>query len=253
MASNSIRLRFGLGALPLQLEKLKQNNPDGWGLGWIRDGRALVDKRALPVTGAPIEQESWLEGEGTQFIGHIRRGTRGGRTQKNSHPFVHADWLFAHSGHLFPKLEAALRRRLGSVELASETDSEVLFRWLLKNHLPEMAAHEWFQQALKPLVEDGEFSSLNFILAHEAAFYAFRLCTRSTSFYSLYHQRWATGTPLLADSAETFTRIECQGLEQSDAVLVCSETLDDGGWTALAQGELLTVSVTLATETCKLF
>jgi len=253
VAAKNIRVRFGLGSLTKQSELLKQINPDGWGLGWVGSAGSGVEKRALPVKGSPGVEEHWLEGEGTRFIGHIRRGTRGGRSQRNCHPFLYGGWIFAHSGHLFPKLEAAVRKRLGHVELGSETDSEALFRWLLKSFEPGQPAEQWLRQALKPLVDDGEFSSLNFILASDTAFYAFRLCTRSAAFYSLYHRDWTKGTPLAGDSQETYTRLESKGLAESEAILVCSERLLEGEWAALEQGELLTVTGDLEVQTFKLF
>lgn len=253
IAAKSIRVRFGLGNLTEQAELLKQINPDGWGMGWAGSAGIRVEKRALPVKGSVGVEEHWIEGEGTRFIGHIRRGTRGGRSRENSHPFLQEGWIFAHSGHLFPKLEATVRKRLGHVELGSETDSEVLFRWLLKSRQAGQPAEDWLRQALKPLVDDGEFSSLNFILASDSAFYAFRLCTRSAAFYSLYHRHWTEGRPFAADSQETYTRLESQGLAESEAILVCSERLLGRGWTALEQGEVLAVTGDLKVQTFKLF
>ncbi len=253
VAARDVRVRFGLGDLTKRLDSLKQNNPDGWGLGWIGNEGYRVEKRALPLRGSLEIGEQWLEGKGQRFVGHIRRGTRGGRRQENSHPFLHEGWLFAHSGHLFPKLEAGLRKRLGHVPLESETDSEALFRWLLKNRETGQAAEDWFRRSLKLLVEDGEFSSLNFILASHAAFFAFRLCTRSATFYSLYYRKWTAGLPLAADSREAYTRLESPGLAEAEAVVVCSEKLLEDGWTALQQGELLSVTPNLQVETFKLF
>ncbi len=253
VAARNVRVRFGLGELPRQLESLRQNNPDGWGLGWVGSDGCRVEKRALPLTGSSGLAERWLEGEGHCFVGHLRRGTRGGRRQENSHPFLHEGWIFAHSGHLFPKLEAAVRKKLGHAEVESETDSEVLFHWLLKNREPAQPAEKWLRGSLQPLVDDGEFSSLNFILASDAAFYAFRLCTRSAAFYSLYYRKWTPGAPLAANSQESYTCLESPGLAESEAILVCSERLLADGWTALQQGELLSVTPKLQVETFKLF
>ena len=253
VGARDVCLRFGLGELTQRLELLKQNNPDGWGLGWIGSEGCRTERRALPLHGSPETGEAWIEGQGGRFVGHIRRGTRGGRSQANTHPFLHEGWLFAHSGHLFPKLEASLRRKLGQVQLESETDSEALFRWLLKNREAGQGAEDWLRQSLEFLVADGEFSSLNFIMANQATFYAFRLCTRSETFYSLYYRRWPPGLALAADSEETYTRLESPGLAEADAVMVCSEKLLGASWTALQQGELLSVTPNLQVETFKLF
>jgi predicted glutamine amidotransferase len=69
-------------------------------------------------------------------LAHVRRATVGGASTKNTHPFVHGCWAFAHNGtienfkQIQVKLENQTSEEISSARLGA-TDSETLFYWFL--------------------------------------------------------------------------------------------------------------------------
>jgi glutamine amidotransferase len=113
---------------------------DGWGVGFLQDGDALV----LREPGAASESP-WLaflqaqDPRSTTVIAHVRRATQGPRLLRNSQPFgrelggrVH---LFAHNGML-PGIEADPRFTAERFRPIGDTDSEHAFCALLDRLAP---------------------------------------------------------------------------------------------------------------------
>ncbi len=245
VASQPVDLSFSLLEAPQQFRALGQNNPDGWGLGYFVEGRPEVRKSLLPATGDPVPEEAGAEARSELFIAHVRRSSRAPRAHRNTHPFAEAGWLFAHTGALFPLLEARVRREVGRAPYEGQTDSEALFRLILLNlqrHSDPVAA---LRATVEPLLEDGQFSGLNFLLARAGTLYGFRYATRSASYYSLYWTRREGGRPLEASSRDNYAVVRSHALADTSAILVCSEQLGapgaDQAWQPLQMGELLVV------------
>ncbi len=95
-----------------------------------------------------IEKESWAVWDGEHFakkaargyahtvVADVRRATFGPPGQKNTHPFIHGRFIFAHNGSV-PNFEQVRLRMLDEInplhraEVKGQTDSEHLFRYLL--------------------------------------------------------------------------------------------------------------------------
>lgn len=185
----------------------------------------------------------------------MRRSSRAPRAVKNTHPFAYGDWLFAHTGALHPLLEVGVRRLVGRERTyEGQTDSEALFHLLLSYLEGAGDPVAAIDEALRPVLADGQFSGLNFLLANPETLYAFRYAARSADYYSLYWRLRQPGPPLDARSRDNFARLESGGLAHTPAILVCPEQIEDGEWCALQMGELLVVRQRdLHTETVKLF
>lgn len=242
VSDRPVDFRFSLAEAPARFQAHGQNNPDGWGLGYFREGRAEVRKSALPAQGELPPDEAGTQATSDLFVAHVRRSSRAPRAWKNTHPFTEKGWLFAHTGALYPRLEARVRREAGRAPYEGQTDSEALFRLLLLKLDSHPDPAQAIRAALAPLLEDGQFSGLNFLLARQGALYAFRYAARSAGYYSLYWQQRGPGAPLQARSSDNFAVLESQGLAAASAVLVCSERLaGPGEWRPLEMGELLAV------------
>jgi len=216
VAGEAVDLRMSLAEAPAEFAKLGQSNPDGWGLGYFVDGQAEVHKHELPAQGAIPAGQAEIEARSRLFVAHVRRGSRAPRARKNTHPFSLGNWLFAHTGALYPLLEVSVRRLAGRDRpYEGQTDSEALFHLLLshlyapaasdrgasrrgderfpgrpaeggRNEAEASAAVAAIHEALKPVLADGQFSGLNFLLAGPEALYAFRYAARSADYYSLF-------------------------------------------------------------------
>lgn len=114
------------------LERFKesaQNNPDGWGIGWYSAGKPLVFKQGLSAVDEDSDLPKLSRSVQSKIIlSHVRYGTVGSKgDNRNAHPFVYNNWLFAHNGgvnrnHLLAQLGDDYRS-----EIKGETDSEVYF------------------------------------------------------------------------------------------------------------------------------
>lgn len=111
-------------------------NPDGWGIAYYTGPTPHVDRRGL----AAFEDLDFLADahqiRAKVVVAHVRRGTNGSASAENAHPFRAGRWIFAHNGgisrfeEIAPVLEAEIDADLIR-ERAGQTDSELLFLWIL--------------------------------------------------------------------------------------------------------------------------
>jgi glutamine amidotransferase len=113
-----------------------QRHPDGWGIGWFVDDDAYIAKSSASAHACDRFQRASLALSSHTFVVHVRKATVGSVDPANAHPFRFGRWLFAHNGTLFsldelrPFLEADLDD-LARAQILGDTDSELLFHWLL--------------------------------------------------------------------------------------------------------------------------
>lgn len=243
LSREPVDLAVSLREAPRQFAALGQNNPDGWGLGFFDSGQPQVRKHALPARGDIPPEQAGTEARSDLFVMHVRRASRAPRAERNTHPFSQAGWLFAHTGALYPLLEVSVRRMAGRASYQGQTDSEALFRLLLANLERQSDPVEAIRASVRPLIEDGQFSGLNFLLARPDTLYAFRYAARSAAYYSLGWLKRPPGRPLEASSRDNYARLCSNGLAGTESVIVCSEEIEapppGGRWQPLALGELL--------------
>jgi glutamine amidotransferase len=113
---------------------------DGWGIGFVQDGDALVVREPEPASES--RWVSFLRSHDVRsaiVLAHIRRATQGPRTMRNTQPFarelggrVH---LFVHNGML-PHVEADVRFPARRFRRVGDTDSEHAFCALLDRLAP---------------------------------------------------------------------------------------------------------------------
>lgn len=246
VADGEVGLEMSLLDAPAQFHAQGHTNPDGWGLGWFSGAEAHVLKHELPATGELTPEQGRGQAAGSPLIAHVRRSTRAPRAQKNCHPFQHEGWLFAHNGALYPLLEKWIRKSATRGKYEGQTESEALFRWLLENIEKAGSVESGVRAAVAPLVADGQYSSLNFLLARAGELYAFRQATRSIGYYSIYYQSRKAGGELKADSQDVHTHLSTDGLARHAAVLVATEKLTPEAWQTLEPGHLLCVKADLS-------
>ena len=115
-----------------------------------------------------VERQAWAAYDGEHFkraasriyadlvVAHVRRATVGEPHINNTHPFVHAEWSFAHNGTvpcfdrvkpLFLSNTAPFLRK----QIKGNTDSEHLFYYLLSlaESKPEALLNEIVQEGIK--------------------------------------------------------------------------------------------------------
>lgn len=107
-------------------------HPHGWGIGWYFNGGVQVEKAPTAANEDPRFVTTCMSTDSNIVIAHLRKGSVGGYTPENTHPFSYGEFIFAHNGTVHPKwpfldmLPPEYRGRL-----LGQTDSEQLFHWLL--------------------------------------------------------------------------------------------------------------------------
>src|SRR5262249_55402021 len=111
---------------------LKGPHADGWGLALYEKHAARVFLEPAAAARSPLAKYVRENPIKTLLaIAHVRKGTRGRVSLRNTHPFVRELWgrhfVFAHNG----TVRGARRNRLGRFHPIGETDSEHAFCALL--------------------------------------------------------------------------------------------------------------------------
>ena len=111
-------------------------HPDGWGISCYPDGAPVRERRATAA-----HSDIWFSATAERtyshaVVAHIRRATISSPSAENTHPFLCGRWTFAHNGTLanFDRVEGELDAETGSAfrrMREGETDSELIFLWLL--------------------------------------------------------------------------------------------------------------------------
>ena len=129
-------------------------NADGWGIAhWVGDEREVI-KSTMPAFAddqfAEIASDIWSE----SAIAHVRNATVGGVHDDNTHPFTFGTWAFAHNGTLNAFDHVSTRLDIGRYgPPRGETDSEMIFLWLL-NRMTEYGLDPHTPaESLDPIVE----------------------------------------------------------------------------------------------------
>jgi len=116
-------------------------NADGWGIGIYEQGVPRVFKSAQAASHDTEFRTAASEVTSRTTLAHVRAATVGDNGLDNTHPFHHGPWMFAHNGTLTgvtglrPELEAEIPEHLLR-QLRGETDSELMFFWMLAQ-MPE--------------------------------------------------------------------------------------------------------------------
>lgn len=246
IANKPVDLRFSLVEGPNTVMSMSHWNPDGWGVGWYRDdGTPVVIKEPTLAAASNRYHRTAAEGRSRIFIAHVRRATTGELSYENCHPFTKDNWIFAHNGSvedyesLMECLTEAHRK-----SIMGETDSEILFHWLLQN----IEACDSVIDGVKAAIEEiRSYTAINFLLSDGERMYAYREAKTSTDYYTLYWLvRYPTSPgPLEARSNEVKVLLESKAMRGEKAVLVCSEKLTDEPWKEIPLGDLLVVDETL--------
>ncbi len=69
------------------------------GIGWYENNSPRVCKESIAANNEKSKFSTLSrEVRSKIIIAHLRKGTVGGKSEENSHPFQYNNWLFAHNG-----------------------------------------------------------------------------------------------------------------------------------------------------------
>ncbi len=231
-----VRAMFWLLDAPDSLRVQSHRNADGAGLGFFGPGgEPVLDKQPEPAFRDREFTRAARHAESSAFVAHVRWATAGGRTVRNTHPFVMDGRVMAHNGGFgeLSRLDAELGSYSGLV--LGDTDSERYFALITKQtdaHGGDVgagitAAASWIAERLP-------VSSLNAIVAAPGELWALRYPGQ----HALHILPRPRGGGLHVRSATSSVHMP----QDAASVVIASEELDgESGWRMLAPGELVHV------------
>ncbi len=213
---------------------MKSGHLDGWGISGFSQSRAVYFGRSSEP--ADTERKKFLDAtqkaqasSSSIIIAHLRKASAGSRDIRNTHPFHHRDWVFAHNGTIFNVSDLPLV----DAEPHGQTDSERFMLWLLEQVRNEDDVTQALSKTLAESRSTLRYSSLTFVLSDGKSLWAYREIgnknlelgeTREEreKYYTLYRTRLPQG-----------------------AQVVCSEPIPaiSRDWTALESGTLVVFSL----------
>jgi glutamine amidotransferase len=194
------------------------DNPDGWGIAFLRDGRFMLHKEPQPAARSHRFVEDAASVHTDLLVAHVRKARLPRvNTLANTHPFLHTccgrEWVFAHNGLVPDVIELVHRDPHPPCTPAGETDSEHAFCHLLENisrhfHEPPAAGvAPWFTAlaALSGLISvHGKFNFLISDGAHLIAYGHDRLHYRERRGDGETEEAWIATEPLTAEPWQPF-------------------------------------------------
>jgi glutamine amidotransferase len=223
-SSEPTDFRAALRDAPRSLAALSREHPDGWGIAVydVQASRWGVDKGASCAGDDERFHRLAAGSRGHVLVSHVRKKTIGATSLENTHPFQRDRWVFAHNGTVSDL--AWLRSRSSSRRLeqvAGETDSELLFAWLLTRLDEDGVAHapacERTDRALATATREARerpgLGAVTFLLSDGHTTYAHRF-------------------------GRTMFLLERQA---PNAVLVASEHVTDEPWKGVEEGALVRI------------
>ncbi len=169
---------------------LQRNQCDGWGItAYRKNNLILYYRESTPIWERPPIHFP----KANVAVVHTRKASEGSVKFLNSHPFVRIFegkyWSFCHNGSVNKEL---LQKDLDRAELVGETDSEVLFLYILDRLRGLREFEEIFEglsEVTKVLMQRGdelEMSAVNFLLTDGSAIFALRGARLKERWFTLH-------------------------------------------------------------------
>jgi len=246
-SSESTDFRIVLHESPRSLAALSREHRDGWGIAVFDEQVAVwsLHKGVTPAGEDARFRELAVGSRGTMVVSHVRQKTVGETSLANTHPFERGRWIFAHNGTVndIAWLRGATsRERLA--EIRGETDSELLFAWLLTRldeaglaHAPaSMETDVAVGTAVRAARQRPGFGAYNFLLSDGNVLYAHRM---GRTMYLL--ERGPHDAVRSTRTGRDGVVVETPWSQRRTAVLIASEKMTDEPWQHVEEGMLLRV------------
>jgi len=249
-ASEPTDFKIVLREAPRSLATLSREHRDGWGLAIFDEqaGGWRLDKGIACAGEDERFHRVAVGSRGEMLISHVRQKTVGETSLVNTHPFERGRWVFAHNGTVedvgWLRTQVS-RERLA--EVRGETDSELLFAWLLTRLDEAGAAHT----AASPDTDRAVGTAVR-IARGRAAFGAFNFLLSDGS--ALYAHRFGRAMHLLERgphdeirarrTSRDGTVVETPWSQRRTGVFVASEKMTHEPWQVVEEGMLLRIDRT---------
>jgi len=232
------------------------SHPDGWGIGYYRDGEVILHKNVLPAYKDEAFRKQARAISAAHAIVHVRAASVGNITLQNAHPFRYQNWLWAHNGTVrpFDDIYQQFLKQIDPRFLAlrqGQTDSEMCFLLFL-TELAKLSTGDLNRPSPEAAVESMR-RTVQKILAMAKPFYSPRpsaLTFLVTNGEMLLAHRYVTTLFILQQNSlgRNWVPVHKRS-KSSQMVIVASEPLNDENWQELRNGECVLIKPNLQVET----
>jgi glutamine amidotransferase len=246
-SSERTDFKIVLREAPRSLAVLSREHRDGWGIAVFdaEQSRWQLDKGVACAHEDERFHRIAVGSHGELLVSHIRQKTVGDTSLANTHPFERGRWVFAHNGTV--KDVAWLRSQASPgriTEVGGETDSELLFAWLLTRMDEAGVTGEPASErtdgvigaATRSAREREDFGAFTFLLSDGHTTYAHRY---GRSLFLL--ERGPDDAVRSSRTSRDGTVVETPWSPRRTAVFVGSERITDEPWQDIENGMLLRV------------
>ncbi len=245
-ASEPTDFKIVLREAPRSLATLSREHRDGWGLAVFDEVGGWRLEKGVVCAGEDERFHRLAVGSrGDLLISHIRRKTVGETSLVNTHPFERGRWVFAHNGTVEDVTwlcTQTSRDRLA--EVRGETDSELLFAWLLTKLDEAGVSHAAASPATDRVIAGAArvarqrpgFGAFNFVLSDGSALYAHRF---GRTMHLL--ERGPHDEVRSRRTSRDGTVIETPWSQRRTGIFVASEKMTDEPWQVVEEGMLLRI------------
>jgi glutamine amidotransferase len=245
-SSEPTAFQIVLREAPRSLAALSREHRDGWGIAIFDDTNGWrVDKSVVCAGEDERFHELALGARGEMLVSHVRRKTVGETSLVNTHPFENGRWVFAHNGTVgdtnWVRTQTSSERL---AEIGGETDSELLFAWLLTK-LDEAGAADVpaspatdrvIGLAVRAARERVDFGAFTFLLSDGTTTYAHR---HGRTLYLL--ERTPEDPVRVRRTSRDGAAVMTPWSQHRTAVFVASERMTEEPWQEIEEGMLLRV------------
>ena len=163
---------------------------DGWGLGYYRDGKAVLHKSGGSLTEEKdVFFSALAQAQSSPLvIAHLRKSAWAQTsTAEHAHPFLYNNALFAHNGTVRDYKSLLPAIHLPGIDLSRALDTEVFFLYALSFVNPETNLESAFGKAVENIRRHNTYSALNCLLTDGKKLIACRDYSAHPGYYTLYH------------------------------------------------------------------
>lgn len=126
--------------LQSQSDERGRAHPDGWGIGYFENDLPELEKHASAAFHGLHFSNTAERVYSESVVSHVRLATVGMTSIVNCHPFQWGGWICAHNGTVtaIKQLREELTSELSEslrCNIHGETDSELLFHWLMERFI----------------------------------------------------------------------------------------------------------------------
>lgn len=232
-------------------------SPDGWGIAEWHADYPLVTKNTYPA----FADQQFVDTASTvvsrAVIAHIRGATVGKVAAENTHPFDNGAWVFAHNGTVSNIDHVATHLDLGSHgHPDGETDSELVFRWMLSRMGRYGLDPDQPADSLDPILDlvEGAIIDLLDISIAAGVSQPSQLNFMLSDGRHMVASRWGNSLHWLFRTGITDCTLcsssHCpQAGDGYKAVAIASEPITDEAWKEVPEGTIIGVAPGITTAT----